>query len=192
VYNELKGMSNNNEHKVSCKVWLELRGEPLIGKGGAKILETIKQVESISNAAKTTGMSYRYIWNYLSKLERRLGEPVVTTFKGGNKGGGGAKLTRLGIKLLDEYKQAEFNMANNVNIQTSGVEVGSENHLKGTILEIAQKDAFANIKIITKAPAKLTLTVPKESVAGLNLQPADLIDVTLNTTITRITKENKD
>ena len=79
-------MTTNNEHKVSSKVWLELHGEPLIGKGGAKILETIKQVESISNAAKKTGMSYRYVWNYLSKLERRLGEPVVTTFKGGKKG----------------------------------------------------------------------------------------------------------
>ena len=183
-------MTTNNEHKVSCKVWLELHGEPLIGKGGAKILETIKQVESISKAAKKTGMSYRYVWNYLSKLERRLGEPVVTTFKGGNKGGGGAKLTKLGIKLLSEYKQAEFNMANSVNPQTFDGKGTSENRLKGTVHEIAQKDASAHIEFIAEAPAKLTLIVPKKTVEALNLRPADIIDVTINASNVKITKEN--
>lgn len=183
-------MTTNNEHKVSCKVWLELHGEPLIGKGGAKILETIKHVESISNAAKKTGMSYRYVWNYLSKLERRLGAPVVTTFKGGNKGGGGAKLTKLGIKLLNEYKQAEFTMTNNINLNTFVAKDGSENRFKGTVQEIIQKDASANIEFISESPTKLTLTVTKKSIEGLNLQPADIIEVTINASNVKIIKEN--
>ncbi|HDN05653.1 MAG TPA: LysR family transcriptional regulator, partial [Candidatus Bathyarchaeota archaeon] len=49
-------------------------------------------------------MSYRYVWNYLKKIEDALGEPVVETFKGGKSGGGGARLTRLGESLLGEYK----------------------------------------------------------------------------------------
>ncbi|HDQ05571.1 MAG TPA: LysR family transcriptional regulator, partial [Candidatus Bathyarchaeota archaeon] len=81
-------MLTPNKHKLLFKLWLEYQGEPLIGKGGAEILETIKEVESISKAAKKAGMSYRYVWNYLAKLEKRLGEPVVKTFKGGSKGGG--------------------------------------------------------------------------------------------------------
>ena len=106
-----KTMVTKNKHKISCKVWLEYKGEPLLGKGGAEILETIKQVESISKAAKKAKMSYRYVWNYLAKLEKRLDEPVVTTFRGGSKGGGGATLTELSKKLLNEYYRAECYMS---------------------------------------------------------------------------------
>ena len=103
LYSMLKPMLTDNKHKVLCKVWLEYKGEPLLGKGGAEILQTIKKVESISKAAKEAKMSYRYVWNYLAKLEKRLGEPVVKTYKGGSKGGGGATLTELGKKLINEY-----------------------------------------------------------------------------------------
>ena len=183
-------MSTNNEHKVSCKVWLELRGEPLIGKGGAKILETIKQVQSISNAAKTTGMSYRYVWNYLSKLERRLGEPVVTTFKGGSKGGGGAKLTKLGIKLLNEYKQAEVNLRKSMLTQTNAQIFEAENRLEGTIQKLNTKTDFFSVEFTTESPVKLTLNVSKQTVKELNLLPEDKIEVKIKDSCVRITKEN--
>jgi molybdate transport system regulatory protein len=52
-------------------------------------------------------MSYRYVWSYLQRIKKALGEPVVETFRGGKMGGGGAKLTRFGKKLLDEYKRVE-------------------------------------------------------------------------------------
>jgi molybdate transport system regulatory protein len=52
-------------------------------------------------------MSYRYVWNYLQDISNVLGAPIIETYKGGKDGGGGAKLTELGKKLLVEYKQAE-------------------------------------------------------------------------------------
>ncbi len=184
-------MSANKEHKVSCKVWLELRGEPLIGKGGAKILQTIRQVESISATAKETGMSYRYIWNYLSKLKRRLGEPVVTTFKGGNKGGGGAKLTALGIKLLNEYKQAEIDLKQSITTEKTLNKINTENRLKGTINQIQQSKTTAKLEFIIESPTKLTLIIPKKNVEELNLKPEDKIEVTLKDSNIRIIKTNQ-
>jgi len=169
-------MSTNNEHKVSCKVWLEFRGEPLIGKGGAKILETIKQVESISKAAKKTGMSYRYVWNYLSKLERRLGQPVVSTFKGGKKGGGGAKLTELGIKLLEEYKQAEIRLKTSMNNPIVD-KIDRDNCFEATVQQINIKKSTANIELSIDTPGKLTVSVPKKTVELLNLHPEDNVEI---------------
>ncbi|MEM3623089.1 MAG: LysR family transcriptional regulator [Candidatus Bathyarchaeia archaeon] len=96
-----------NKSKFSYKIWLEYEGKPLIGKGGAQILEQIKKEKSISKAAEKLGMSYRYVWSYLQRIEKALGEPVVETFRGGKMGGGGAKLTRLGENLLEEYKHVE-------------------------------------------------------------------------------------
>jgi len=100
-------MLAHKKHKFSCKVWIEYKGKPVIGKGGAKILETIEKEKSISKAAATAGMSYRYVWNYLQKIQKALGEPIVETYKGGKSGGGGARLTKLGKDLLSEYKQVE-------------------------------------------------------------------------------------
>lgn len=102
-------MSTHKKHKISYKIWVECEGEPLIGKGGAQILEQIEKEKSISKTAENLGVSYRYVWNYLQKIKKALGEPVVETYRGG-KSGGGAKLTKLGKNLLEEYKQLEKNL----------------------------------------------------------------------------------
>jgi len=91
--------------KPALKFWIEFEGKRVLGKGGAAILEQIKKEESISKAAEKLGMSYRYVWNYLNEVKKIIGEPIVYTFKGGRKGGGGAKLTELGKYLLSEYKR---------------------------------------------------------------------------------------
>ncbi|MEM1590069.1 MAG: LysR family transcriptional regulator, partial [Candidatus Bathyarchaeia archaeon] len=61
--------------KLSCKIWLEYDGKPLIGKGGAQILEQIENEQSISKAARKLGMSYRYVWNYIKRIEKTLKQP---------------------------------------------------------------------------------------------------------------------
>jgi molybdate transport system regulatory protein len=101
-------MLTHEKRKPLCKVWIEYEGKPILGKGGAKILQAIKEEKSISKAAKKTGMSYRYVWNYLAKIEKTLKEPVVQTYRGGKAGGGGAKLTELGGSLLKDYKRVEL------------------------------------------------------------------------------------
>jgi len=52
-------MLTRDKHKPTAKVWLEYKGKPILGKGGADILEAIKKEKSISKAAKKVGMSYR-------------------------------------------------------------------------------------------------------------------------------------
>jgi molybdate transport system regulatory protein len=57
-------------------------------------------------------MSYRFTWNYIRRMEERLGRPVIVTRRGGathgrRKGGGGAKLTRIAKALLQEYRATE-------------------------------------------------------------------------------------
>jgi molybdate transport system regulatory protein len=100
-------MLTRKKHTLSGKIWIEHEGKPLIGKGGAEILEGIAKEKSISRAAETLGMSYRYVWNYLQKIEKTIGEPIVETYKGGKSGGGGARLTETGRSLLAEYTRLE-------------------------------------------------------------------------------------
>ncbi|MEM3616692.1 MAG: LysR family transcriptional regulator [Candidatus Bathyarchaeia archaeon] len=100
-------MQNKTKHKLSFKIWLEHRGKPLIGKGGAQILEQIEKEHSISRTAKRLGMSYRYVWSYIKRVEKTLGKPIVETYRGGRRGGGGAQLTGFGKELLKEYRRVE-------------------------------------------------------------------------------------
>jgi molybdate transport system regulatory protein len=93
-----------------CKIWLEKDGKPFLGKGGAQILEAIKNEKSITKAAKKLGMSYRYVWNYVDRMNTVLSEPVVNAYRGGELGGGGANLTSLGEELLQEYRRIEKHM----------------------------------------------------------------------------------
>jgi molybdate transport system regulatory protein len=112
-------MVTNRKHKLSGKVWIEHNGKPLIGKGGAEILEAIAEENSISKAAEKLRMSYRYVWNYIKKIERTLDEPIVETHKGGKTGGGGAKLTVSGQELLNEYRRLESCLIEVLKLQSS-------------------------------------------------------------------------
>ncbi|MEJ2271030.1 MAG: TOBE domain-containing protein [Candidatus Bathyarchaeota archaeon] len=187
-------MITENKHKVLCKVWLEYKGEPLVGKGGAKILETIQDVESISKAAKKAEMSYRYVWNYLAKLEKRLGEPVVKTFKGGSKGGGGAILTDLGKKLLNEYYRAENYMGELMGSETQweniGMKISARNKLKGTVQQVDKGIITAKVKIKIETPVVITAIISKEAVEELDVKTGDSIEAVIKATEVMVAKEH--
>lgn len=100
-------MSISEDSKVKARIWLEYKGKPVLGKGGASILQAIDKEKSISKAAEKLGMSYRYAWNYLRKINRVFNKPVIKTERGGSHGGGGAILTELGKSLVEKYLQAE-------------------------------------------------------------------------------------
>ncbi len=100
-------MSAHKKRMPSFKIWLECEGKPVLGKGGAQILEKIEKEKSLSKTAEKLGMSYRYVWSYIQRVEKNLGEPIIETYRGGKSGGGGARLTVLGKKLLNEYKRLE-------------------------------------------------------------------------------------
>ncbi|UCE57938.1 MAG: TOBE domain-containing protein [Candidatus Bathyarchaeota archaeon] len=189
----MKSMAIHSKHKLLCKVWLEYEGKPLLGKGGAQILEAVQEVKSISNAAKQVGMSYRYVWNYLAKIERTLQEPVVQTFKGGRRGGGGAHLTKLGEKLLNEYKRVEDYVGEILDDETYweavGLKISARNRLKGTVKEVDKGVVTAKIKIKTEKPVVLTAIISKEAVEELDIKTGDKVEAVIKATEVMIAKE---
>jgi len=89
---------------VRFRVWVEVGGVHLIGPGGYDILKAIDETGSISGAARRLGMSYRFVWNYIDKMEKTSGMKLVEAWKGG-RGRGGAKLTPEGKMLLQYYEE---------------------------------------------------------------------------------------
>jgi molybdate transport system regulatory protein len=185
-------MHPRDKHKPSGKIWIEYRGKPLVGKGGAEILQTIKDEESISKTAHKLGMSYRYVWGYIQNMERALGEPVLETFKGGKSGGGGARLTECGESLLDEYKRLE-NYLNEILTsrgywEVKNLKISARNRLKGKVVAVEKDGITAKVKINVTEPSVVTAVITKEAVEDLNIKVGDIVEAIVKATEVMIAK----
>lgn len=77
-----------------------------LGPGKIKILESIRDGGSISEAARGMRMSYRSAWLLVDSMNSQFKQPVVSTTTGGH-GGGSARLTEFGGKVIERYRAME-------------------------------------------------------------------------------------
>lgn len=186
-------MLTKERHKPLCKIWLEHEGEPILGKGGAAILQAIKEEKSISKAAKKLGMSYRYVWNYLSKTEKRMQEPIVIAHKGGIGGGGGAQLTELGESLLKEFRRVEAYVGELLGDEeyweAVGLKISARNRLKGTVKEVDKGVITAKVKIEIETPVVVTAIISKEAVEEINIKSGDSVEAVIKATEVMVAKQ---
>jgi len=175
------------------KIWLEYKGKPILGKGGAEILEAIKEERSISKASKKLGMSYRYVWNYIDKINQALEEPVVKAFRGGKHGGGGAALTELGEKLLREYKRMERYVSelliDEEYWEAVGLKISARNRLKGVVKDVEKGDVTAKVKVEITTPVIVTALISREAVEELDIKPNDEVEAVIKATEVMIAKQ---
>jgi len=185
-------IANKKGSKKSYKIWFEHKGKPILGKGGAEILQTIKKEKSISKAAKKLGMSYRYVWNYLEKIGQALGKPIVKTFRGGKHGGGGATLTKLGESLLKEYKHMEAYIGkllmDEEYWEAVGLKISARNRLKGIVKDVEKNGVVAKVKVKIEVPVIVTAIISKEAVEELNIKSGDIVEAVIKATEVMIAK----
>jgi len=185
-------MLPHKKHKPSCKVWIEYNGTPVLGKGGAEILRAIATEHSILKAAEKLGMSYRYVWNYLQKIQKAIESPVVVTFKGGKSGGGGARLTALGQSLMEEYQSVEGRMsevlANQEHWGVLELKISARNQLKGKVISIEKDGVTAKVKVEIEVPAIITSVITKEAIEDLGIKVGDEVKVVVKSTEVMIAK----
>ncbi len=185
-------MLSNKKHTLSCKAWIEYKGKPLIGKGGAEILESINTENSISKAAETLGMSYRYVWNYIQEIQKAMEEKIVETYKGGKSGGGGARLTDLGKSLLSEYKQVEIYLDKVLSdprcLEVKNLKLSARNQFKGKVLAVEKGVITAKVKVEIKMPVTVTAVITKEAVDELDIKVGDEVTAIVKSTEIMIAK----
>lgn len=88
----------------AARLWIKLTlpGIGQIGPGKVDLLRRIGEQRSIAAAARSMNMSYRRAWLLVDELNKLFSEPLVAKWQGG-KSQGGASLTALGQKLIDDY-----------------------------------------------------------------------------------------
>lgn len=175
-----------------AKIWLEFKGESLLGRGGANLLESIEKGGSLTKAAENLNISYRYAWGYLKKIEKRVGQPVVETFKGGADGGGGMKLTPLGRLLLRRYNRfesfIEHALENSELWEACGFSIPDKNQLGGEIVNVEIGDNAAFVQIELKKPLTLTSVITSKSVQDLEIYKGSQVKIFIKSTEVMVDK----
>ena len=92
--------------RVQFRLRINRKDDIAIGPGKVDLLEAIQAAGSISAAARSVGMSYRRAWLLVDTMNRCFRTPVVEAGAGG-EGGGGARLTRLGVEVIERYRRIE-------------------------------------------------------------------------------------
>ncbi len=98
--------SHNGGLDIRSKIWIEVTGKPVFGRGRSILLEAIDSYGSINQAAQEVDISFRKAWGHIKAMEERLGVKLVNRQAGG-KNGGGATLTAEARDFLKKYEALE-------------------------------------------------------------------------------------
>jgi molybdate transport system regulatory protein len=77
-----------------------------LGPGKVQLLEHVRDLGSISAAAREMGMAYRHAWELVDDMNQCFRTPVVTATSGGREGGG-ARLTPFGAEVIRRFRAME-------------------------------------------------------------------------------------
>lgn len=92
--------------KVDGRMWLAMEEKSLAGHSRVELLREIGECGSITQAAKSIGMSYKAAWDAVVAMNNLADEPLVERSAGG-RGGGGTTLTKRGRRLIEAFSLFE-------------------------------------------------------------------------------------
>jgi len=107
--------------RLGTHLRIVLGREVAVGPGKADLLEGIRDTGSIAAAGRRMGMSYKRAWYLVETMNDCFRRPVVETAKGG-PGGGGARLTPLGQKVLAAFRRMQANTAKAIARELRGLQ----------------------------------------------------------------------
>lgn len=145
-----------------------------------QVLQLVAQHGSISQAARAAGISYKAAWQAIHTLTNMAGEPLVEGSVGG-AGGGGARLTPAGHRVLEAATQldaarrdvlARLNRAPDAAL--TGPRTSMRNLLRARVSGLASDgagDPMVRVALALGEGAQLAALVTRESAELLDLSP---------------------
>ncbi len=157
---------------------------PNILKKRIALLEAVKELGSISKAAKKVPISYKVAWEMIDSMNNLSKKPIVTKVIGGS-GGGGSRLTIYGEKLIsdyyilkkeyDKFLQTLLNLSDFSAIKKLTLRISARNQLFANIIEIRKDRVNADIKFQLKSGIILRSNITLDAVKELDLDINDEI-----------------
>lgn len=151
----------------------------------ALLLRRISETNSLTEAAKLLGISYRHAWNRINRMESRSGKKILES-KSGGATGGGSRLTPDGLILLREFRRVRKYLFNALDDSASAGNVSyklsTRNRIRAKITSVVKGDITSLVKMTTANPVSLTSIISKEAVEDLGLQEGDEVEALIKST----------
>lgn len=151
----------------------------------ALLLRRISETNSLTEAAKLLGISYRNAWGRIRKIESSLGKKILETRTGGLTGGS-SRLTPDGLSLFREFRSTRKYLFNALDDRESAgnirYKLSARNRVGAKITEIERGDITSLIRMRATAPITLTSIISNEAVDDLRLQKGDEVEAVIKST----------
>lgn len=168
-----------------------LKGE-VLNEVDALLLLRISETNSLTEAAKLLGISYRNAWGRIKRIESVCGKPILKTASGGTTGGS-STLTAEGRALYNEYKSVRKYISSVLFDRESAGNVGyklsARNRVDAKILQLKKGDITTLIKMTATAPVALTSIISNEAADDLGLQEGDDVIAVIKATEVMVAKQ---
>jgi len=179
--------------KPGFKVWFETEDSHLFGQGTIELLKQILEKGNLVDATKAMKISYRHAWGLIKEAEKRIGEPLVVTHKGGESGGGGTTLTNKSLMLIRQYSRIDEVLKEIIEDQNIWeglfMKISARNRIKGEVISVKKGPVAASIKIKVQVPCIVTALITSEAVEDLDIKEGDQVAAVVKSTEVMISKE---
>ena len=148
------------------------------------ILRRIDQAGSISEAARVAGVSYKAAWQAIDTLSNLAGVALLEKLVGG-AGGGGARLTPAGHRVLDaadQMSQARRDVLKKIetesqagvsvpNLSALSLRTSMRNQLPCTVKTVKSRTGAVRVELLLSDQTVLCARITRESAELLGLKP---------------------
>ena len=168
--------------KLYGDLWLGHDDASVMGDLRISILEAIDATGSITQAARSVGVSYKTAWDALDAMKNITGEPLVESASGGRHGGG-SRLTAAGRKLVSTYRlvqkehqrflssisegmdELDYQLVRRLSMKSS-----ARNQFFGKVTHIQTGPVNSEVEIALKGEDRIVAVITHESETSLELK----------------------
>lgn len=170
--------------RLQGSLWLTVAGENFGGHGRMALLASVAACGSITQAARSLGMSYKAAWDAIDSMNNLAGEPLVQRLVGG-RGGGGTRLTPRGERLVENFRLIEHEhrrFIEQLGQQATGIaddyllvrrmsmKSSARNQFHGTVTRMNRGAVNDEVELEVAGGVKLVAVVTHDSVEELGLE----------------------
>lgn len=181
---------------------IEAGSELFLEPSRIQLLELIEASQSIAEAARQLGISYRTAWRQVKQLNELAKQPLLTTLKGG-KAGGHSQLTPYGQQLVANYRAMESEyrhavellaqrfplMAKNFN-PARKLQTSARNQLACYIRKAEPQQQGRLLTLDISPTQQLTTSITEESYQRMNLQIGRLVLALIKATAVQLASDD--
>ena len=180
-------MTRNQNRRLAIHggLWLDHKGQKLVGASRIALLESIDRTGSITQAAKDVGLSYKAAWDAVDAMNNVADKPLLIRATGGQHGGG-SHLTEHGHQLVRLYRllesgyqrllgqmQAQVHDFHKLNelMKAITMKTSARNQFRGVVKAVRRGAVNADVILDLGEGLEIFANITNDAVEELDLKP---------------------